>query len=259
MAEPAPDQRLSQIETHWTELLRARAGAPDAVARAQSALIVRYAGAIERYLLKVTDDRDLTDDLTQEFALRFLRGDFRTADPSRGRFRDFVKQAILNLMRDSYRRRRSRPDHVPIEGDGSMPIIPAVESIDLDASFLASWRETLMARAWEGLYEHERVSGQPFHTVLRCRADNPELYSPGMAEILSKSLGKTVTGNWVRQMLFRAREEFVDVLIEEVARTLHKPDRERVEEELAHVGQLVGAWPRPPSGWRNSPRILPPV
>jgi RNA polymerase sigma-70 factor (ECF subfamily) len=45
-----------------------------------------------RYLLKVTADRDLTDDLTQEFALRVLRGDFRAADPSRRRFRDFFKQ-----------------------------------------------------------------------------------------------------------------------------------------------------------------------
>ncbi len=62
-------------------------------------LMCRYAGAVHRYLLKALGDSDAAAELNQEFALRFLRGDFRHGDPIRGRFRDYVKRTVQNLMK----------------------------------------------------------------------------------------------------------------------------------------------------------------
>jgi DNA-directed RNA polymerase specialized sigma24 family protein len=45
-------------------------------------------------------DPEVADDLAQEFALRFLRGDFQRADPERGRCRDYLKRALINLVHD---------------------------------------------------------------------------------------------------------------------------------------------------------------
>ena len=36
-------------------------------------------------------DKDAADELSQEFALRFVRGDLKGADRERGWFRDFLK------------------------------------------------------------------------------------------------------------------------------------------------------------------------
>ncbi len=82
--------------------------------------MLRYGGAVQRYLLASVRDPDAASDLAQEFALRFLRGDFHRADPGRGRFRDFVKRAIYHLMIDHFReRKKSRPsDHWGHPGTG---------------------------------------------------------------------------------------------------------------------------------------------
>jgi RNA polymerase sigma-70 factor (ECF subfamily) len=236
MATTELPSHLSQIETRWTELFQAHLGPPDAAAPAQAALMLRYAGAVLRYLVKATGDPHLAEDLAQDFAVRFLRGDFRHADPSKGRFRNFVKRAVLNLMVDHHRRRRSRPH--PLEEGVPEPAVPGADPAAIDRTFLDSWREQVMAHAWDALAEQERRAGQFYHTVLRFRADHPDLHSPRMAEILSERLGRPVTAVWVRQVLFQARERFVDLVIAEVARTLKVPSREGIEQELIALDLL---------------------
>jgi hypothetical protein len=76
------------------------------------------------------------------------------------------------------------------------------------------------ARAWEGLAEIERQTGQPYHTALRFRAEQPDLRSAQMAERLSVCLGKPLTAVGARQTLHRARDQFADLLLDEVARSL---------------------------------------
>ena len=84
MAAGGPEDRLSQIETRWTLLLQAHRD-PDATQHtALATLLPRYCRAVFRYLLRLVGDEDGAEELCQEFALRFLRGDFRRADPGRG-------------------------------------------------------------------------------------------------------------------------------------------------------------------------------
>src|SRR5207244_8784969 len=103
------NQRLSRISTLWTVVLQAHQGSAEAVTKAQQLLMQRYSGAVYRYLLGAVRDPDVAADLSQEFALRFVRGDFRRAAPERGRFRDYVKIALVHLVDDYYRSRRARP------------------------------------------------------------------------------------------------------------------------------------------------------
>src|SRR5689334_15571752 len=102
-----PDQRLSRISTLWSAMAQAHQGPADEAAAAQRLLLERYAGAAYRYLLAAAGDA--ADDLFQEFALRFLRGDFRRADPRRGRFRDYLKAALIHLAHDHGRAQARRP------------------------------------------------------------------------------------------------------------------------------------------------------
>src|SRR5690606_23974022 len=103
----ASDEHLSHIETLWSVVRRANSPEDARAAEAQEVLLDRYGNAIRRYLTACLRDRDAADDVFQEFALRFVRGDFRAADPSRGRFRAFVKTIVYRLMID-YRRRKGR-------------------------------------------------------------------------------------------------------------------------------------------------------
>src|SRR5262245_36469633 len=194
----------------------------------------RYAGAVHRYLFGALHDPHAASDLGQEFALRFLRGDFHRADPARGRFRDFVRRALRNLIIDNHRRSRARPagDALP------EPVAPAEEDRRFDRQFLASWRAELLARAWEALERLEGQAGQPYHTVLRLRVEHPECHSPELAGLLSAALGRSVTAGAVRKALQRSRERFVASLVEDVAASLDAPTPEAVEEELIAVDLL---------------------
>src|SRR5262249_20126009 len=86
-----PHQRLSSISTYWSVVCQTRDGGGRAVAAARQQLPQRYGPAVRRYLLGALRDPDATDEVFQEFALRFLRGGLRGADPQRGRFRNFLK------------------------------------------------------------------------------------------------------------------------------------------------------------------------
>ncbi len=229
------EQRLSQITTLWGVIHQARDGATREVQSAQEQLLHRYRRAVRRYLQGALRDPHAADELAQEFALRFLRGDLHKADPGRGRFRDYVKGVLSHLVADYYRRQaRGRP--VPLDGVG--PEAVACPPEDTDRQFLESWRDELMSRTWEELARIQQTTGQLFYSVLRCRAAHQDLRSAELAERVAAELGRPVTAAGVRQTLHRAREKFADLLIDEVAHTLGNPTREELEEELSDLGLL---------------------
>jgi RNA polymerase sigma factor (sigma-70 family) len=230
------DPYLSQLSTEWSLVFLAHGGSPEQAASAQVELMGRYAGAVHRYLLGAMHDRDAASELDQEFALRFLRGDFHRADPARGRFRDFVKRSLRNLMIDHRRRGSSRPR--TMGDDLPEPIDQLTGDEDFDRRFMASWRSELMERAWEALARLEETSGQPYHTVLRMKVENPELHSPELAERLSGPLGRTISAGGMRMLLQRARDRFVELLLEEVKGSLMSPTEEELEQELIDLGLM---------------------
>jgi RNA polymerase sigma-70 factor (ECF subfamily) len=230
-AEP----RLSRLTTQWNLIFQTKTGTPEEANRAASLLICRYSGAVHRYLLKALRDPEAADELNQEFAVRFLRGAFRHGDPSRGRFRDYVKHAVQNLMKDYYRRKR------PVRSLDSGVAEPAVTDEGLaqvDRQFLASWRDDLLDRAWGALAEVERTTGQPHHTILRLRVDGPDLTSEECARRLTQSLGRPMSAGAFRQSLSRARRDFVAHVVDEVAASLDDPTPEAIEQELAELQLL---------------------
>jgi RNA polymerase sigma-70 factor (ECF subfamily) len=230
------DQRLSQISTCWSLVFQAHQGQESIVAGAQQELMQRYCRAVYRYLLGALRDPDAAEELAQEFALRFIRGDFHRAKPEAGRFRDFVKTAVYHLIVDYQRQRAKRPGSLPCDS----AFLPGSES-DVsrsDAIFLERWREELLDRAWEALAALERQTGQRYFTVLRWRAEHPDLPAARLAEELSARGGAPVTEAGVRQTLHRAREKFADLLLEEVARSLQTSDPDRLEQELIDLGLL---------------------
>jgi RNA polymerase sigma-70 factor (ECF subfamily) len=196
----------------------------------------RYGAAVYRYLLGALRDEVAAEELFQEFALRFVRGDFHRADPGRGRFRDFLKTTLYHLVVDAQRARLRRP--LPLAPEAAERADAALPHDESDRQFLDIWRAELLARAWDRLAELQERSGQPLHTVLRFRTDNPDLRSPQMAEQLSQTLGKPVSAEWVRKWLQRARETFSDQLVDEAATSLEDSAYGNLESELIDLGLL---------------------
>jgi RNA polymerase sigma factor (sigma-70 family) len=232
MKPEEPRQSFDSILTPWTVFGKAHAGSAKSISAAQGELLQRYSRAIHRYLLGALHDREAADELGQEFALRFIRGDCAGADPERGRFRDFVKGVLSHLIADFYRKRGrspNLPDRLPE---------PAAPDPSSDKEFLKSWRDELLQHAWDELAGVQARTKKLFHTVLRFRTDHPKLKSEQLAKQLSAQLGFEVTATWVRQTLHRARQQFIHLLLHAVLETMSQPTMDDLEAELSELGLM---------------------
>ncbi len=241
MAGPEPADRLSLIATRWSLVFQAHQGECPALSRTQQELLQRYCGAIYRYLLGVLRNADAAEEVCQEFALRFLRGDFKHADPARGRFRDYVKTALYHLVVDYHRRQQKRPQ--PLPADSNQLPAQEMDFDQADQEFVQRWRAQLLDCAWQALQAVEQQTGRRYYTVLRWRVEHPEAPALQLAQQLSQQHGQPVTDNGVRQILHRARTRFAQLLLEEVARSLENAAPERLEQELIDLGLLAYCQP----------------
>jgi RNA polymerase sigma-70 factor (ECF subfamily) len=219
--------RLSQISTLWTKLLQAHGGARDAAAATRHRLLQRYGGAVHRYLLGAVRDPDAAADLAQEFALRFVRGDFAGADPQRGRFRDYLKRALSNLVNDFHRSRRHQPQGLTADH-------PAPAAGGDDRDFLDSCREDVIDRTWQAL----AGANATYHDVLRLRIGHPDLTSEQLAALASEGMAQVVTAAWVRKNLQRAQAKFADLLLDLVTASLDRYTPEALVGELRELDLL---------------------
>jgi RNA polymerase sigma-70 factor (ECF subfamily) len=222
----ATDDHLNRLSTHWDEIVAAH-GAGAAAREAQCAVLRRYSRAVFTFLRMATGDSQAAEDLSQEFALRFVRGDFHRLDPRRGRFREFVKAVLCHLAADHFRRLKAAPRPLPADNLSA----PA----DADATFARCWQEGLLARAWQEL----RDEGPGLYVALRWRVEHPDESAADGALAASTALGRPISVVAFRQTLHRARQKFADLLRAEVATSIGSAEAADVDDELAILGLLA--------------------
>jgi RNA polymerase sigma-70 factor (ECF subfamily) len=234
--EPNPN-RLSKIVTDWDGVLAAhREGIEgDEVAAARNQILMRYASCIRKYILGATKNQDVAEDLSQEFALRFVRGDYKNADPSKGRFRDYLKTSVRNLVTDHFRAKSA--DELTMTAAERIEDDDCGRQLDgLEAEFQQNWRKQLLSHVWDSLKHFELERKNSYFTVLRHRSENPKSSSTEMATALSEIVGNSVTPEWVRQKIHRARQKFADLLIAEVRHSMNSSDEDDIQQELSELG-----------------------
>lgn len=239
-------ERLSRIKTRWTSVVLAHQGGNPAAAAAQLRLMLAYYRPVYCYLCGMVRDRDVAEELTQEFCVRFLRGDFRNANPGRGRFRDLIKAAARHLALDWWKReqvRRKKGPH-PLPAAGQLrAATPSSQEFRItpktEAVFTAQWRQSLLAQAWKTLARVQKQTGSLYFTVLRYKSAHPKTRSHELAAQLTGRLGRKVTAAGVRQLLGRSRRKFADCLVLQVQRSLPGAGVAEIERELIELNLLI--------------------
>lgn len=229
------DPRLSELSTQWTMLFQAHHGTPEEMSDALRVMMMRYEGAVHRYFLKAVGDPEAVRELDQEFALRFLKGKFLKYDPKLGRFRDYVKRAVRNLMMDYH---RGKGKTLRLDTDFDQPVATDPGMAEIDEQIITAWRDELLDRTWTALADLEKRTGQPHHTVLKYRVSHPDSTADELAKKVGTALGKPISGSALRNRLQQAREKWVRFLVDEVKASLRTPTRDQVEEELAELRLL---------------------
>ncbi len=219
-------------------------------------MLLRYYRPVYHYLRAMVRDADVAEELTHEFVVHFLRGDFKRADPSCGRFRDLIKRALRHLVIDYWRRMRVKKSRTPLRlpderqgtpaDDGArsrpqarkQPPEPTLDTAEGDRAFLSGCRADMLAQAWRLLERFEEQSGCGYATVLRLRGDYPDESSAGLARLVAARLGKPLSEAALRQLLRRSRDRLADCVVAVVKRSLGTSDPDRIEADLIELNLL---------------------
>jgi DNA-directed RNA polymerase specialized sigma24 family protein len=220
--------RLDRISTHWSTLFTAHAADGQDATAARQRLVLRYQKAIFRYLLALVGDLDAAEEISQEFALNVLSGDFHRATPTKGRFRDYVKASLLNAVRKHRRQQSTAPGQLPPD------VAEPDDGLDTEPDADALWREEVLNQTWRTLKE-ERPA---YHLLLRLRIDEPEMTSRELAERLQQEMDRPMTAVNVRKTLPRAQAKFAALLVCEVAATLEPATFDALHAELEELDLL---------------------
>src|SRR5262245_44187005 len=168
--------------TRWSLILRASAG-DAAGAQALDELLAAYWQPVYVFYRRLGADADGAADLTQGlFADLLARGDLATADPQRGRFRDFLRTCARHWWanereRAAAQKRGGGARVVSFDRDGAEAWLRAEASADCDpaALFERRWAETVLERATWRLEQEEIAArrGEQFAQLRGCLDGGP--------------------------------------------------------------------------------------
>jgi RNA polymerase sigma-70 factor (ECF subfamily) len=219
-------ERLSNLETSWTQIREAHAVGPAGQA-AMRELIGRYHDAVERYLKLKLRDPNLVDDVRQEFFQKLLNRKLAGAEESKGRFRDYLRTVLHRLIIDHFRTRKLQP--LP-PGDLIDPSAP-------DHDYDRIWREAVIKRVWSRLETYEATTPKNrYAAALHLRVGHPEAPIDDLARQLAVQTATRVTAESFRKTLQRARSKFLELLMEELRVTIHPATQEDIEAEIYDLG-----------------------
>ena len=236
--------------THWSVVLScADAATGNEVARkALGQLCKTYWRPIFAFICRRGHSIPDAQDLTQDFFLMVIEGTLlHRADPARGRFRSLLLKALQNFLIDKAAKKHAckRGGHMQfVSWDEWMAEAPSQLSISgheaenwsAEKIYDVRWAATVVEHALRQLGEEcENRGRRRVFDVLSgyLAADRADVSYAS----LSKTLG--VPETTVKRLVHQMRQRYRELLREEVARTVDKP--EEVDEELRYLCAALAA------------------
>jgi len=202
------EPRLDEIPTDWAlfELAHDESNAAQQQARKQ--LLEPYLRPAWKYLLSATHDADEAGDILGEFSLRFMRGHFRNANPSKSELGMLIKVSVIRMVAE-FRRRQMANEH-------AMPLVSLSDDMPIEAPdrrldpIRAAAFHAIIETAFEELrrFEDEHPASLRF-TVLTLRQCYPD---DQLGSVLSALLERPLSANAVRMLLHHARKHFAQAI-----------------------------------------------
>jgi RNA polymerase sigma-70 factor (ECF subfamily) len=242
-----PNQTAAEFQTtHWSLVYGARGDRTGL-----EHLLRQYWSPVYAFIRRQGYGGHDASDLTQEFLSQVVIGRdiVGKADPSRGRFRSFLKQSLRNFLIDQHRTHRhsrgaplgpnrqaavSLPDgHAESSEAASVPD-------ELSREFDREWAATIVQITLQRLEDAARQEGLNSHwEAFRTNILGPTLWRTEALDMteLAKRVGAADAAQ-VSNMIQTMKRRFRRTLREVVGETVATP--EQVEQELAELRNYVG-------------------
>jgi RNA polymerase sigma-70 factor (ECF subfamily) len=229
--------------THWSRVISA--GNPDAPLAKESLaeLCKAYWYPLYAYIRRRGHDPEQAKDLTQDFFARALeKGLLAEADPSRGRFRSFLRTVCAHFLanchdREQARKRGGGRTILPIEAGGAegQYARELADGLTPERIFDRSWALTLLGRVLDQLGREYAEAGKAaaFEALRGLLAGDPD--TPTYAAVAAR-LGTTEGA--ARVAAHRLRRRYGELLRQEIAATLADPTE--IDDEIRDLFAALG-------------------
>ena len=137
---PVPQLVLGDISTSWRRLhdpLR---------------FVMTYGPAVRAYLLAILRDVHEADEALQDLLVRVTERGFPSADPGKGRFRDYLKVVVRHAALKRTRGGRARQPE-----DGELERVIREEPHAVERAWREEWRKCVLDGAWRALEREQRA------------------------------------------------------------------------------------------------------
>ena len=233
---PSNQTRSGQgfTQTRWTLVLLAESDESPAARQALEDLCKRYWPSIYTFLRRRGYGRHDAEDLTQGFLGKVLEShSIARADPSLGRFRNFLLRMLKDYLMDEVRKREA----LKRGGPGRLSELPFGETeveylaepdpgLTPEEVFDRQWAASLLERAYQRLEAEFENAGQRnrFHLLKRFLTD--EASDGDCAELATRL---EITPKSASVAVYRARTRYRQCLRDEVQETVSGPDLVKAE------------------------------
>lgn len=230
--------------TLWTMVIRARDGDEPTKQAAMESLLSRYYHPIYCHIFARLSSpfrtAERAKDLTHGFITQCLRLSFlKNVDPTKGRFRDFVRRCANNYLRDQHSRWRNREGQEVLSldetgEDGEHMFEPASSDKPVHSQLDREWALAILRRAVEALRQEceEARRAQLFNALKGHLGWAPE---PGsLAEIGGRL---RMNEGAVKVAMHRLRERLGELISQEVRQTVGSAEDWR--EELKYLIEVL--------------------
>jgi RNA polymerase sigma-70 factor (ECF subfamily) len=230
--------------THWSRVVRAGDPSTGPAREALAELCASYWYPVYAFIRRQGHEPNPAQDLTQAFFVRLLeKGTLAAADPSRGKFRSFVRTACSHFLADERDRARARKR-------GGAQIVLSIDARDAEGRYLRepahnltperlferAWVLTVLEHVFERLGQDYEKAGDAalFEQLKLVLTDGP--HSVSYATFAAR-LG--MTQGAVQVAVHRLRRRYRTILLEQIAATLDDPTE--VEAEVRELFAVLGS------------------
>jgi len=224
--------------TRWSVVRNAIQEPDEQSSRALASLCEAYWFPLYAYVRRSGKSSHDAEDLVQAFFERLLQtGSLGAADPERGKLRTFLLACLRNHLADQFDKenalkRGPRQPLISLDEEYARTRYErqSVDTSTPDEIYQRQWALTVLEHSLQQIREEfsgrgEAAAFEVFRPFLGF-GTGPEQSYEEAAQKLGLSTGT------VKSRVFRLRQRWRDLVVEEVGRTLGDPDPQSIKEEL---------------------------
>jgi len=211
-----------------------------------------YQLPVRKFFMCLCGNANEADEQFQEFAVKFLSGAFDSFKPEKGRFRDYLKMALRNQVKRSFKKGANFTVPIPEDMDAADPnALQPIENAMREFDTIEG--EQIKQLVEDDMRADEQEGKNQFHSLLQfaigyqkerlheytVSGGRSKIPVSAIVDFIQERFGETVSTDTAKQRMFRAKVMYASKMISEVSVRVTDPSHSAIHEAAQELGLAV--------------------